>query len=178
MQTVLPQGDDGRSLQDAPQPRPSKHQRVLACTLCQQRKVKCDRRLPCANCVKSRTQCVPATLAPRQRRRRYPERALLDRLRGYEALLRQNDIPFDSLQPAPCKDSSDTIVGDDSHDEQVAEVATELSVSSIALENKVGHQAKYKSCQLGVQRLLIVSRSVYHYMNKPVSLLGNQSNFH
>lgn len=152
MQTVSLQGDGGRSLQEAPQLRPSKHQRVLACTLCQQRKVKCDRRLPCANCVKSRAQCVPATLAPRQRRRRYPERALLDRLRGYEALLRRNDIPFDSLQPAPCNDSPDTIVGDDSHDEQVAEVASELSTSSITPENKVGPQLKYKICQLGLQR--------------------------
>lgn len=71
--------------------------RVLACILCQQRKVKCDRKFPCANCTRTRAQCVPASLLPRQRRRRYPERELLERLRHYERLLRQNNITFESL---------------------------------------------------------------------------------
>ena len=71
--------------------------RVLACVLCQQRKVKCDRRFPCANCVKASAQCVQATLAPRQRRRRFPERELLERLQWYEGLLRENHISFEPL---------------------------------------------------------------------------------
>lgn len=75
----------------------AKSQRVLACILCQQRKIKCDRRFPCAHCVKSRAQCVPATLTQRRRRRRFPERELLDRLRKYEDLLRQNSIPFEPM---------------------------------------------------------------------------------
>ena len=80
----------------------AKPQRVLACVLCQQRKVKCDRKFPCSNCVRSHAQCVPAaTLAPRQRRRRFPERELLDRLRRYESLLRQNEIKFEPLHKHP-----------------------------------------------------------------------------
>lgn len=72
--------------------------RVLACVLCQQRKVKCDRKFPCANCVKHRAQCVPvATRAPRQRRRRFAERDLLDKLHSYESLLRQHHIEFEPL---------------------------------------------------------------------------------
>lgn len=75
-----------------------KPHRVLACVLCQQRKVKCDREFPCSNCVKAGAQCVPAAaLAPRQRRRRFPERELLERLRYYEGLLRQNNIDFEPL---------------------------------------------------------------------------------
>ena len=80
-----------------PLPQPSKSQRVLACLLCQQRKVKCDRKFPCANCIKSRAQCVPAAQVPRRRRRRFPERELLERLRKYEELLRQNNIKFEPL---------------------------------------------------------------------------------
>jgi len=75
---------------------PSRPQRVLACILCQQRKVKCDRRFPCANCIKFRVQCVPAT-APRRRRQRFPEREFLDRIREYEDLLRRNGIKFKPL---------------------------------------------------------------------------------
>jgi hypothetical protein len=78
--------------------QPSKPQRVLACVRCQHRKVKCDRCFPCSNCKASNAQCVPATLTPRGRRkRRFPERELLERLRKYEDLLRQNNINFEPL---------------------------------------------------------------------------------
>jgi ribosomal protein L13E len=77
----------------------NKPQRVLACVLCQQRKVRCDRKFPCANCKKVGVECVSAALAPRQRRRRFPERELLERLRHYEDLLQRNNIPFEPLHP-------------------------------------------------------------------------------
>ncbi|KAL5341427.1 hypothetical protein BJX70DRAFT_406017 [Aspergillus crustosus] len=77
--------------------------RVLSCVLCQQRKVRCDRTFPCANCIKSKTQCVPAHLIPRPRKRRFPERELLDRLRQYEGLLRQHEIRFDPLHQEQSK---------------------------------------------------------------------------
>ncbi|KAL2842551.1 hypothetical protein BJY01DRAFT_200660 [Aspergillus pseudoustus] len=76
---------------------PAKSQRVLSCVLCQQRKIKCDRTFPCANCLKAKVQCVPANQIPRRRKRRFAERELLDRLRHYESLLHQNDIKFNSL---------------------------------------------------------------------------------
>ncbi|KAJ5964052.1 C6 zinc finger domain protein [Penicillium vulpinum] len=70
----------------------AKTQRVLACVLCQQRKIKCDRTFPCLNCVRACVQCEQAT---RQRRRRFSERELLARLRHYESLLRQHNIKID-----------------------------------------------------------------------------------
>ncbi|KAI9931205.1 hypothetical protein MW887_010866 [Aspergillus wentii] len=73
----------------------AKSQRVLSCVLCQQRKIKCNRRFPCVNCTRAGVQCVPATTS--QRRRRFPERELLERLRCYESLLRQNNIPFEPM---------------------------------------------------------------------------------
>ncbi|RLL93538.1 hypothetical protein CFD26_100310 [Aspergillus turcosus] len=81
--------------------RPS---RVLACVLCQHRKVKCDRGFPCANCVRAEAQCVPATQV--RRRRRFPERELLERLRRYEDLLRQNNIQFQPLHNSVVETSS------------------------------------------------------------------------
>ncbi|KAF3137044.1 hypothetical protein TWF569_009324 [Orbilia oligospora] len=78
-----------------------KPQRVLACTLCQQRKVKCDRKFPCSHCRRVGSQCVPAGLVQRQRRRRFPERELLDRVRYYEGLLRQHIIRFEPLHGSP-----------------------------------------------------------------------------
>ncbi|KAK5442673.1 hypothetical protein LTS15_010880 [Exophiala xenobiotica] len=72
-------------------------QRVLACVLCQKRKIKCDRQFPCAHCLKISAQCVQATSHPRQKHRRFPERELLGRLRRYEGLLRQNNISYEPL---------------------------------------------------------------------------------
>ncbi|GAB7341206.1 hypothetical protein MBLNU457_7493t1 [Dothideomycetes sp. NU457] len=72
----------------APQP-----QRVLACVLCQQRKIRCD-----------------PTLATRQRRRRFAERDLLERLRHYESLLRSNEVPFEPLHPSAVNTTSSSDV--------------------------------------------------------------------
>lgn len=82
----------------------SKPQRILSCVLCQERKIKCDRSTPCSQCVKANVQCVPASLAPRQRRRRFPERELLERIRHYEGLLQQNDIRFEPLHASGAKE--------------------------------------------------------------------------
>ncbi|KAL4933005.1 Zn(II)2Cys6 transcription factor [Aspergillus undulatus] len=90
-------------------PTETKPVRVLSCVLCQQRKVRCDRSFPCANCLKAKAQCVPAGLLPRRRKRRFPERELLDRLRQYENLLRQNNINFESLHGEPQNTGDDNL---------------------------------------------------------------------
>ncbi|KAI1420697.1 fungal-specific transcription factor domain-containing protein [Xylaria sp. FL1777] len=71
-----------------------------SCVLCQQRKVRCDKKKPCSNCVKAGVDCrVVPPQPPRRRKKRIPERDLVDRLRKYEALLSQNGIEFESLGP-------------------------------------------------------------------------------
>lgn len=112
------------SLPARPRPPPSnmKERRVLACTHCQHRKIKCDRNFPnCSNCVKNGVQCVPANLVPKQRKRRFAERELLDRLRHYEGLLKTNRIDFEPLHPsstATKEQPSPTVAGpkDDQND--------------------------------------------------------------
>jgi hypothetical protein len=90
-----------------PSVQPAKPRRVLACVQCQSRKVKCDRAFPCAKCIKTQVQCIPASLvSARPRRQRFPERELLKRIRHYESLLQENDISFDSLHPMDSVQSS------------------------------------------------------------------------
>lgn len=76
----------------------SRPRRQLACVLCQRRKVKCDHRDPCATCVKAGLQCVRVQNR-RRRKRRFPERELLDRLHEYEVLLNKHNIKFEPLHP-------------------------------------------------------------------------------
>ncbi|KAH8204415.1 hypothetical protein TruAng_001466 [Truncatella angustata] len=93
------------------------------------------RKFPCENCVKGNAQCIPATATgPGQRRRRFPERELLDRLRYYEELLRQNNIQFEPLHGSTAGSSrpdeglsSGQIIEDDG---QPANPASELDRSS------------------------------------------------
>ncbi|PNY27117.1 transcriptional regulatory protein [Tolypocladium capitatum] len=67
---------------------PPRHARVLACVLCQHRKIKCDRSFPCSNCLKANVPCTPSTPAPARKRRR-PNQDLQERLARCEELLKQ-----------------------------------------------------------------------------------------
>jgi hypothetical protein len=79
-------------------PEESQNRKRHPCVLCQQRKVKCDRSDPCANCVKARVECVsPTTLPPRRRKKRFPEAELLARLRKYEDHLRSYGADIDAI---------------------------------------------------------------------------------
>jgi hypothetical protein len=72
--------------------------RGTSCVLCQQRKVRCDKNKPCANCVKARVECrVIPPQPPRRRKKRLQEKDLIDRLRKYESLLTENGVKFDSI---------------------------------------------------------------------------------
>lgn len=122
----------------------SKRQRVLACVLCQQRKVKCDRKFPCANCVKFRAQCVPSTLAPRRRRRKVPDQALLTRLSKYEELLQQNNVEFEPLDKAQHGDTTSPTAegGDDSDEEPPESSVMDISSPSTTAKSERTYEAK------------------------------------
>ena len=82
----------------------NKAPRILACVLCQHRKIKCDRHFPCANCtkvrfaplyvrglanrIKANVKCTPSTPAPARKRRR-PNQDLQERLARCEELLKE-----------------------------------------------------------------------------------------
>lgn len=122
-------------------PRP-KSQRILACVLCQQRKVKCDRRFPCANCVRHQVQCVPATQT-RPRRRRFPERELLDRLRKYEDLLRQNKVKFEPLHKDPVSGEQASPEGSYGSDHEQPEAVGVDTPSPSTTKSESTFEAKY-----------------------------------
>ncbi|KAK9483584.1 hypothetical protein V1527DRAFT_498277 [Lipomyces starkeyi] len=72
--------------------------RPHACELCQQRKVKCDRRDPCSACRRAHVDCIfraPAT--PRRRKQKSPEAVLLARIKRYEELLKSAGVKIDPL---------------------------------------------------------------------------------
>lgn len=68
-----------------------------SCTVCTQRKVRCDKAKPCSNCVKAGIQCeVIPPPPPRRRKRKLDERELSRKLVKYEQLMEKNGIDFRS----------------------------------------------------------------------------------
>ncbi len=141
----------------------SQQQRILACVLCSQRKVKCDRQLPCSNCVKFRAVCVPAILTPRQKRRRLTDRnpELLDRIRTYEDLLRRNNISFDPMRGPTARDN-ESLHEDDADDSDEADVSDphngrRVRESVRSQEHPAEHIRKVQGCRYR-QRLTIGTR--------------------
>ena len=124
---MAPDGDAGNCLSNLPTEIPMTHRpkdrpvnnnsgKRQSCVLCNQRKVKCDRKVgssnlhnlaisllslpqdPCNHCTKARTQCIFRPHAvPRRGKARPKESDLLARLRRCEALLDKHGIDPDKV---------------------------------------------------------------------------------
>jgi hypothetical protein len=79
------------------------------------------------------------------RKRRFPERELLDRLRKYEDLLRQNNVKFEPLHKdgAREKESPNTHAGDSSDDDHPAAMANDFPSPATSVKPKRVYEAKY-----------------------------------
>lgn len=85
---------------------------------------------------------MPATLTPRgQRRRRFPERELLERLRKYEVLLRQNNIKFEPLH----KDSAGQGENESHHKHRDEESDDDPSEVGASPATTVGSERVYEA---------------------------------
>ncbi|KAI8633354.1 hypothetical protein F5Y19DRAFT_490533 [Xylariaceae sp. FL1651] len=93
MATIMPGSSD----------TPSKP--TYSCIRCADRKVKCDRKTPCSACVRHSVDCVfNPSQPPRNRHKRLNAQILTDRLRYYEAILREKGIDPSNLQNTPDSD--------------------------------------------------------------------------
>jgi len=126
-----------------------------SCVLCQQRKVRCDKQKPCANCVKAGVECrVVPPQPPRRRKKKPHERDLIDRLRKYEALLSQHGVNFEPI-------AHDLKHGDNGDD--VADLEQDLS----GLKTSPSSAADHVSPDQGHEKLV---PSVLDAMSKPCSV--------
>lgn len=162
---------DIASIADSPSTT-TKPGRVLACVRCQQRKVKCDRKFPCSNCIRSRVQCEQTAPVLHRRKRRFPERELLDRIRRYEDLLSWNKIKFEPLHKGSnVGESPQSPHREESYDSQDRHqqiVKTDhSSPSTTASYNKRVYGVKYVLYSLLVHKTNC-TRNFWHAMNKGV----------
>lgn len=118
--------------------------RVLACIQCQQRKVKCDRKFPCSRCVKGDISCVPGTAIGKQRKKRFAERDLLDRLRRYEQLMTEHNVPYEPMhgnssqqRQLPTAPQSETLTRDSPSESKAESPFATRYVHSSAVVNPI-----------------------------------------
>ncbi|KAH8701041.1 putative C6 transcription factor [Talaromyces proteolyticus] len=84
---------------------PDKDLKDYSCLTCRQRKVRCDRRAPCSNCIKAEKECsfIPPTRGKRKRTKPRKE-GLHAKLKRYEDFLRSHGVKLETPEDA----SSDT----------------------------------------------------------------------
>lgn len=84
------------STNPSPNIPPTKH--THACVRCSDRKVRCDKQTPCNSCVRHNVQCIFHPPRPPRRKRRSDKDKLVDeRLKRYEALLREKGIDLNEV---------------------------------------------------------------------------------
>lgn len=77
-----------------------------SCLICRQRKVKCDRRNPCSNCVKGVQQCTfVAPTRGKRKRTKPPREGLHAKVRRYEELLKSYGV---KIEPEDSDGDSDS----------------------------------------------------------------------
>ena len=134
-----------------PEPAAMKLTRGHSCVLCQQRKVRCDKQKPCANCVKAQVECrVVPPQPPRRRKKKPHERDLIDRLRKYESLLSQHGVNFDPIAHdlKPLDDLADLA----DLEQDLSGLKTSPSSSADHVSPDQGHD---KSVSVLIHRLLV-----------------------
>ncbi|KAL5089004.1 hypothetical protein Trisim1_006148 [Trichoderma cf. simile WF8] len=86
---------------DTPKRLPETDLKGFSCLSCRQRKVKCDRRTPCLNCVKAERQCsFVAPVRGKRKRTKPPRETLHARVKRYEEMLKAYGAKIE-----PCDDS-------------------------------------------------------------------------
>lgn len=131
-----------------------------SCVLCQQRKVKCDRKDPCAACSRAHVECIfRAPAPPRRRKRKPPESELLARLTRYEQLLPSLGAKIDGAH------ENDATVDPDRRMEQTATPESIAGDSRRELSHPGGKLKNATSPDVQTRRL-IVGEGMTKYLEK------------
>ena len=87
---------------------PSSHLNPRSCTTCRKRKVRCDKRHPCANCTKASIECIfPGPGRAPRRSRKPPDSELLARLRRLEGVVQSLGKGADEAEEHHDADAAD-----------------------------------------------------------------------
>jgi len=97
-----------------------------SCVVCRRRKVKCDKRPKCTNCVKANIECIYPSPGRAPRKPRKPQDSeLMDRLRKLEGVVQMLAVPGEEGESPP-KDEQGEPVKEETHEERIQRACREL----------------------------------------------------
>lgn len=118
----------------APENSPGQLQ-PFSCLICRQRKVKCDRRDPCSNCVRANQECSFVAPVRGKRKRTKPvQEGLHAKLRRYEEILKAQGATLD--EDDDIDETARSTSGSVAH--SVFDAATDRSQSSLLTTAPLG----------------------------------------
>ncbi|KAL4985541.1 fungal-specific transcription factor domain-containing protein [Aspergillus falconensis] len=145
---------------------------VRSCVTCRRRKVRCNKRSPCSNCVRAGVECIfpPPGRAPRRLRRPAENAELLSRLRQLEnivdaAIANPNTLPFSHQERSDRSSDDPPERSQPAHDEGETKVQR-CSVS--------GHLIQQPPLEHEFGRLVIEDNRSRYVSNRFWASLGDQ----
>jgi Fungal specific transcription factor domain/Fungal Zn(2)-Cys(6) binuclear cluster domain len=131
-----------------------KPEKAYSCVRCFDRKVKCNKQIPCTACTKTGVECVFRQPAPpRRRKKRTQEELLLARLRKCEDLLKSHGLSPDSVS-----DQSTDAIHEPNRDEADHETKPDSGAISGAMPGALGGALSHQSSSITTKDNGIVSR--------------------
>ncbi|KAL4975096.1 fungal-specific transcription factor domain-containing protein [Aspergillus desertorum] len=146
---------------------------VRSCVTCRRKKVRCNKRSPCSNCVRAGVECIfPSPgRAPRSLKRPPAENAeLLLRLRQLEDIV-EAAIANPNIQPFPPRRLSDGSSGDPPEQFQPSHDEGETGVQRCPVS---GHRIQHLSLEHEFGRLVIEDNRSRYVSNRFWASLGDQ----
>jgi len=153
---------------EAPASERSPEAKSFSCLTCRQRKVRCDRRYPCSQCVRLEKPCsfVPPVRGKRRRKKR-PKEGLHARLKRYEDLLKSYGA---KIEPTDDTASLDDASGSEQDVSITDDAASHINGSNESfphsrLVTKDGTSRYFDKC---VCRCLLksIAKSLQRYLDK------------
>ncbi|KAF2198247.1 hypothetical protein GQ43DRAFT_483469 [Delitschia confertaspora ATCC 74209] len=115
----------------APNPR--------SCVTCRKRKVKCDKKHPCSNCARAKTECVfPSPGRAPRKSRKPPDGELMERLRRLEGVVQSLNAQVEEEHAEPKSWQSSTVTGDFECPEKKNTPSAAVNNSIEGLETRFG----------------------------------------
>jgi hypothetical protein len=119
-----------------------------SCVTCRRRKVKCDKKQPCANCVKAHIDCIFPSPGRAPRKPRKPQDSeLIERLKRLEGVVRslgsQSGIAPEGESPEK-EEQSPATAKDEMEQEKGKELTHEERIQNACRELKELRQAQYE----------------------------------
>lgn len=149
-----------------------------SCVTCRRRKVKCDKKQPCANCVKAHIDCIFPSPGRAPRKPRKPQDSeLVERLKKLEGVVRslgsQAGVAPEGESPEKQEGQSPAAAKDGAEQEKGKELTQEERIQNACRELRELRQAQYekegkKSPSTGLENRfgrLVVEEGRSRYIN-------------